>query len=77
MMIGGFDEFQKAGKDNMDTVVKSAGAWTKGFQALATEAADYSRSSFEKSAKAVREAGCGAEPRQGGRGPERLRPRGL
>jgi hypothetical protein len=51
-MIGGFDEFQKAGKDGMDNVVKSAGVWTKGFQSLATESADYSRSAFENGAKA-------------------------
>lgn len=51
-MIGGFDELQKVGKDGMDNVVKSAGVWTKGFQALAAESADYSRSAFENGAKA-------------------------
>ncbi|MCB1502554.1 MAG: phasin family protein [Bauldia sp.] len=51
-MIGGFDEFQKVGKDGMDNVVKSAGVWSKGWQTLAAESADYSRSAFESGAKA-------------------------
>ena len=51
-MIGNFDELQKAGKENMDVAVKSMGAMTKGFQALAAETADYSKRSFDTSAKA-------------------------
>jgi len=51
-MMTGMDQFQKAGKDNLDVAVKSASAFTKGFQALAAEAADYSRHSFETGAKA-------------------------
>ena len=51
-MIGNFDEIQKASKDNMDVAVKSMGAFTKGVQALAAETADYSKRSFETSAKA-------------------------
>ena len=51
-MMTGLDQFQKAGKDNLDVAVKSANAFTKGFQALAAETADYSRHSFETGAKA-------------------------
>jgi hypothetical protein len=46
-MFNGFEDFQKFGKDNVDVAMKSAGAVSKGFQALAAEAADYSRQSFE------------------------------
>lgn len=46
-MFNGFEDFQKFGKDNVDVALKSAGAWGKGFQALASEAADYSKQSFE------------------------------
>ena len=52
-MIGNFDEIQKAGKDSMDVAVKSMGVFTKGFQSLATETADFSKRSFETSAKAM------------------------
>jgi hypothetical protein len=51
-MIGGFEDLQKAGKDNLDVAMKSGSAFTKGFQALATETADYSRRTFESGAKA-------------------------
>lgn len=51
-MIAGFDDLQKAGKENLEVAVKSASAFTKGFQALAAETADYSRHSFESGAKA-------------------------
>ena len=52
-MIGNFDELQKAGKENMDVAVKSMGAMSKGLQALAAEAADYSKRSFETGTKAL------------------------
>ena len=51
-MINGFDDLQKIGKDNVDVALKSADAFTKGFQALATETADYARQSLEAGAKA-------------------------
>lgn len=51
-MISGLDDLQKVGKDNFDVAMKSANALNKGFQALATEAADYSRHSLETGAKA-------------------------
>lgn len=49
-MINGYEDFQKLGKDNMDQAMKSFGSFSKGFQALATEMADYSKKSLEDSA---------------------------
>jgi len=46
-MINGFDEFQKFGKDNVDVALASAGAVSKGCQAMAAEAADYTKKSLE------------------------------
>jgi hypothetical protein len=46
-MANGFEDIQKFSKDNVDLALKSAGAFTKGFQAIAAEAADYGRKSFE------------------------------
>jgi hypothetical protein len=46
-MINGFEDFQKISKDSVEVALKSAGAFSKGFQALASEAADFSRQSFE------------------------------
>lgn len=45
-MINGFEDIQKLGKDNVDVALKSAGAVGKGCQAIASEAADYSKKSF-------------------------------
>jgi hypothetical protein len=42
-----FDDFQKMSRDNIDLALVSAGAVGKGLQALASEAADYSKQSFE------------------------------
>ena len=50
--IAGFEDFQKASKDNMDVAMKSVGAVSKGFQTIATEAADYSKRAFEASSAA-------------------------
>jgi len=47
-MLKNFDEVQKLGKDNMDVAMKSFGAVSKGFQAIAAEMADYSKKSFEQ-----------------------------
>lgn len=47
-MMQQFEVFQKAGKDNVDAALKSFGAASKGFQALAVEATDYSKKSFEQ-----------------------------
>ena len=39
---------QKFGKDNVDAALKSFGAVSKGAQAIAVEAADYAKKSFEQ-----------------------------
>ena len=50
--MNGFEDFQKLGKDNMDLTMKSIGAASKGFQAIAAEVADYNKKSFENSTAA-------------------------
>ena len=40
MMLKGFEEFQKVGKDGFDAAVKSFGEMNKGFQAIAATVAD-------------------------------------
>lgn len=52
-MIKNFDEVQKLGKDNFDVALKSFGAVSKHFQAIAAEVADYSKKSFEESTAAM------------------------
>lgn len=42
-----FDEASKKNKEAMDTLVKSYTSVAQGWQAIATEAADYSKKSFE------------------------------
>lgn len=44
-----FDEASQKSKETMDAVLKNYAAVTKGFQAIATEAADFSKKSFEDS----------------------------
>jgi phasin family protein len=44
-----FDEASQKSKEAMDTMMKNYSAVTKGFQAIATEAADFSKKSFEES----------------------------
>ncbi len=51
-MLTNFDDLQKLGKDNVDVAMKQFGAVSKGFQAIATEFADYSKKSFEDSSAA-------------------------
>ncbi|MCZ7657260.1 MAG: phasin family protein [Xanthobacteraceae bacterium] len=51
-MLTNLDDMQKLGKDNMDVALKQFGAVSKGFQAIATEVADYSKKSFEQSTAA-------------------------
>src|SRR4026207_1812683 len=46
-MLTNFDDFQKLGKENIDTYMKQFGTVSKGWQAIATEFADYSKKSFE------------------------------
>lgn len=52
-MMKTFEDFQGIGKEGVEVYVASATAMTKGFQAMAAEAADFSRKSFEKSAQTV------------------------
>jgi hypothetical protein len=52
MMLKGFEEFQKVGKDGFDAAVKSFGEWNKGFQAIAAEVTDYSKKAFEDGTRA-------------------------
>lgn len=48
-MMKSFEEFQSFGKDGFEAYVASSSALTKGLQAIAQEAAEFSRKSFEKS----------------------------
>jgi phasin family protein len=52
-MINNFEEIQKVSKDNMDVAMKSFGAVSKTFQAIATEVTDYSKKSFEDGTAAL------------------------
>ncbi len=47
-MVQQFDQFEKFGQENVDAALKSFGAVSKGAQAIATEAADFARKSFEQ-----------------------------
>lgn len=51
-MMKSYDEFQSFGKDGFEAYVASSNALTKGFQAMAQEAADFSRKSLEKGTSA-------------------------
>jgi len=51
-MINGFEDLQKFSKDNVDVALASAGAVSKGYQAIAAEAADYTKKSFEAGSSA-------------------------
>ena len=46
------EEMHKLGKDGMETMMSSFGAWTKNAQAIAAEITDYSKKSIEESAAA-------------------------
>ena len=52
-MMQQFDQIQKLGKDNVDAALKSFGAVSKGAQAIAVEAADFAKKSFEQSTATV------------------------
>ncbi len=52
-MMNNFEDIQKLGKDNMDVMMQSFGVMTKGFQAIASEVADYQKKSFEEGSAAV------------------------
>jgi len=46
-MMKQFDDFQKLGQGNVDTMMKAFGEWNKGWQAITAEVTDYSKRSFE------------------------------
>ena len=52
-MLKNFEDFQKFGKDNVDTCMKQFGTVSKGWQAIATEYADYSKKTFEDGSAAL------------------------
>jgi hypothetical protein len=51
-MSNPFDSIQNLSKDNVEFALKSADAFSKGFQALASETADYGKRSFDAGAAA-------------------------
>lgn len=51
-MMKSFEELQAFSKNGFEAYVAATTAWTKGFQAMAQEAAEFSRKSFEKSTAA-------------------------
>jgi hypothetical protein len=42
-----FEDFQKLGQQNVDTVMKLFGEWNKGWQAIAAEVTEYTKRSLE------------------------------
>ncbi|HEX4043289.1 MAG TPA: phasin family protein [Xanthobacteraceae bacterium] len=46
------EEMHKLGKDSMETMMSSVGAWTKNAQVITAEITDYSKKSIEDSAAA-------------------------
>ena len=55
-MIKSFEDFQTLSKDGYEAFIASGTALTKGFQAIAQEATDFSRKSFEKGTEVVEKA---------------------
>lgn len=47
--VKSFEEFQKFGKDSVDSSMKAFGAASKSAQAIAAESVDYSKRAFEES----------------------------
>lgn len=50
--MNGFEDIQKFSKDNVEVAMTSAGAVSKGCQAIAVEAADFTKKSFEAGSSA-------------------------
>ena len=48
-----FEDLQKLGQGNVDTMMKLFGEWKKGWQAIAAEMTDYTKRSFEESTQTV------------------------
>ena len=59
-MFAKIEDFQKFSKENVDVAMKSFGSTQKSVQAIATEAADYSKKAFEQTS-AVAEKLAGAK----------------
>jgi hypothetical protein len=51
-MINGLDDMQKFSKDNVDNALASAGAVSKGCQAITADAADFGKKSLEAGSSA-------------------------
>src|SRR5882762_8989130 len=62
-MLKNFEDIQKLGKENVDTCMKQFGTVSKGWQAIATEFADYSKKSFEDGSAALEKL-IGAKTRE-------------
>jgi phasin family protein len=52
-MLKNFEDIQKLGKDNVDVAMKQFGTVSKGWQAIASEFADYSKKSFDDGSAAL------------------------
>ncbi|MGE0035599.1 MAG: phasin family protein [Xanthobacteraceae bacterium] len=52
-MVKNMDELQQFGKDNMDATMKSLGTFSKSWQAIAAEMAEYSKKVFEQGTAAT------------------------
>ncbi|WP_018699117.1 phasin family protein [Amorphus coralli] len=52
-MINGFEQIQKMNQDGFETAMKSFGTVQNGFQAIASEMADYSKRSIEEGSAAL------------------------
>ncbi len=46
-MISGFEDYQKASQEGLNKTMESFATCSKGMQAIAVEAADYSKKAFE------------------------------
>jgi hypothetical protein len=52
-MLQPFTQIQKLGQDNLDATMKALGAFSSTSQAIATEAAEFARKSFEHTSSTV------------------------
>ena len=56
-MLQPFTQIQKLGQDNLDATMKALGAFSSTSQAIATEAAEFARKSFEHTSSTVEKLG--------------------
>jgi hypothetical protein len=52
-MLQPFNQIQKFGQDNLDATMKALGAFSSNSQAIANEAAEFTRKSFEHTSSTV------------------------